>query len=528
MTGVTLTTAIPGPIEGLLAGTALAKATPPASANAAAVTPTLPNGFADLLALLGVSAQTPEVSETETHPTAPIEVPDETPTAVVAAPPEQIASAIIRAMLKESTPRPDVAPNKLSAKDLPNKTEAPSAPALTWIVPAPAPTATVEKSPDERPDQPTITEPVLTAALDLVPTPGKAIPTIPAPIEVATPAPAAPPTAATPIEEPLRIAAPVPNIPSTPNAPRDLPREIPPSIEIPPTAKQAPAAPLAFALRLTVAEDVPARPARTEAPIKTKPIEAAKLTPEVKSEDVPQPTVTVASGTDDADEKEQTFKDLAFDEKSRPEKTAHSEPRIAAAPLPEPQPGPAAAPAPQRESVKLAPTLPLDTQPRATDVAPVLQAPVLQAEEAPKPTQAAHEIAVRVSAPDASPVDLHVTQRGTEVRVAVRTADEQMQSSLRQDLSKLVDRLEQTGFHAESLPVRESTPAHADRITIDAGPVFAAHGSTAISGDSRSETSSQQDGREGDTDPNQSGSRQQQQHQRRQQRQPKEAWEDFA
>jgi hypothetical protein len=155
---------------------------------------------------------------------------------------------------------------------------------------------------------------------------------------------------------------------------------------------------------------------------------------------------------------------------------------------------------------------------------------VLAAEEAPKPAQVAHEIAVRVSAPDASPVDLHVTQRGEEVRVAVRTADEQMQSSLRQNLGKLVDRLEQTGFHAESVPVRDNGPIRWERANVDAGPVLAVHGSTAVSGgDVQSETSSQRDGRDRDTDPNQSGSRQQQQQQRRQQqRRPTQAWEDFA
>lgn len=527
VTGLTLTTAIPGTLEGLLAGTTLAKATPAAPANESAITPALPNGFADLLALLGVSAPTPEVSDTEAQPNIPTEAPSETPTAIVAAPPEQIATAIIRAMLKGSTPRPDVAPPKETAKELPLKTETPSEPVLTLSIPIPAPPPAVETAPEEKPEQPTLSEPTLTLAPEFVPqvqAPDPAIPVVVPPVELATPTP---PIAA-PVDQPRRIAAPTPNTPSAPAALRDLPRQIPQSTEIAPTAKQVPAAPVAFALRLTVAEELPTLPPRPEAPIKATPIEATKITPEAKPEEIAQPTVALTSSTNDAEQQEQaftdqSFKDQAFEETPRPEKPAHIEARaIAPAPPPEPPPAPVAPTAPQRESVKLAPML--DAQPRMTDIAPVLQT-----EEAPKPSQAAHEIAVRVSAPDASPVDMHVTQRGSEVRVAVRTADEQMQSSLRQDLGKLVDRLEQTGFRAESLPVHESSPVHAERMNIEAGPaVFAVHGSAAIGSDSRSETSSQQDGRERDTDPNQSGSRQQQQQQRRQQRQPKQAWEDFA
>jgi len=70
----------------------------------------------------------------------------------------------------------------------------------------------------------------------------------------------------------------------------------------------------------------------------------------------------------------------------------------------------------------------------------------------------AHEISVRVSAPDAPPVDVHIKEQGGEVRVAVRTADTGLQASLRHDLGTLVDRLEQTGFRAEALPVADFSP----------------------------------------------------------------------
>lgn len=73
----------------------------------------------------------------------------------------------------------------------------------------------------------------------------------------------------------------------------------------------------------------------------------------------------------------------------------------------------------------------------------------VQAAPAPS-TPSTHEIIVRVSQPQSSPVDLQVTQRGGEVHVAVRTADPALQSSLRQDLPTLVNSLEHAGYHAET------------------------------------------------------------------------------
>ena len=70
-------------------------------------------------------------------------------------------------------------------------------------------------------------------------------------------------------------------------------------------------------------------------------------------------------------------------------------------------------------------------------------------------TSATHEIAVRISPPDAAPVDLQVRERGGTVHVAVRTADGGLQTSLRQDLGALVDRLERSGFHAETSVTQE-------------------------------------------------------------------------
>ena len=63
---------------------------------------------------------------------------------------------------------------------------------------------------------------------------------------------------------------------------------------------------------------------------------------------------------------------------------------------------------------------------------------------------AVKEVAVRVSAPDARPVDVHVADRGGEIRVSVRAVDTDMRASLRQDLPSLVSRLEDTGMRTEA------------------------------------------------------------------------------
>jgi hypothetical protein len=73
----------------------------------------------------------------------------------------------------------------------------------------------------------------------------------------------------------------------------------------------------------------------------------------------------------------------------------------------------------------------------------------LQAAPTPS-TPSTHQIIVRVSQAQSSPVDLQVTQRGGEVHVAVRTADPALQSSLRRDLPTLVNSLEHAGYRAET------------------------------------------------------------------------------
>jgi hypothetical protein len=96
-------------------------------------------------------------------------------------------------------------------------------------------------------------------------------------------------------------------------------------------------------------------------------------------------------------------------------------------------------------AVRTSPAVDPATQPAATNplaVTNTVQNPTVQ------------EIAVRISLPDSPAVDLHVTERAGEIHVAVRTADVELQTTLRQDLGSLTSSLERAGYHAETFVPR--------------------------------------------------------------------------
>lgn len=76
----------------------------------------------------------------------------------------------------------------------------------------------------------------------------------------------------------------------------------------------------------------------------------------------------------------------------------------------------------------------------------------------PTATTPLQGITIRVATPEAPAVDLHVTERGGEIHVAVRTPDAALQTSLRQDLGTLTNSLERAGYRAETYVPRD-TPA---------------------------------------------------------------------
>jgi hypothetical protein len=98
-----------------------------------------------------------------------------------------------------------------------------------------------------------------------------------------------------------------------------------------------------------------------------------------------------------------------------------------------------------------------DTQP-ATTSAPAAQgapaahrteAPALPADNVAKPSAPLKDISLQVNQPGKGPVDVRVVQQGSEVRVSVHSADASLNSGLRQGLSELQSRLEETGYRSE-------------------------------------------------------------------------------
>jgi hypothetical protein len=72
------------------------------------------------------------------------------------------------------------------------------------------------------------------------------------------------------------------------------------------------------------------------------------------------------------------------------------------------------------------------------------------------PTRTARDILVQVPVQDGRKVEVQVAERGGEVRVAVRTADPELNQSLRVELGSLVSRLETAGYKADSFAPSES------------------------------------------------------------------------
>jgi hypothetical protein len=78
----------------------------------------------------------------------------------------------------------------------------------------------------------------------------------------------------------------------------------------------------------------------------------------------------------------------------------------------------------------------------------------------------ARTLSLRVGDAADQRVDLRISEHQGEVRVSVRTADEDLASSLRDNLGDLVQKLEQSGLHAENWqPTHAASAAgdHADR-----------------------------------------------------------------
>ncbi|MDX2121767.1 MAG: flagellar hook-length control protein FliK [Gemmatimonadota bacterium] len=103
--------------------------------------------------------------------------------------------------------------------------------------------------------------------------------------------------------------------------------------------------------------------------------------------------------------------------------------------------------------------------PRAAEAA--ASAPVADLPPA-APPEAAAEISLRVDAPDRDPVEVRVRESGGAIEVAVRATDAGTATTLRSELSELVDRLEQSGYQSDAwVPGPEGTEAAAGNAGAD-------------------------------------------------------------
>jgi hypothetical protein len=132
-------------------------------------------------------------------------------------------------------------------------------------------------------------------------------------------------------------------------------------------------------------------------------------------------------------------------------------------------------------------------------------------------TGSAHvrELTLRIAAPGGLPVDVQVNQHPGEIRVVVRTADDGMQLSLRQDLPQLVDALDRAGFHAETFTTHQAADSLLAPGVASSGETSAGNSSQDLSRDPSRDASRESGGKDSSFS---SGAREQQQQQQQRQR----------
>jgi hypothetical protein len=98
------------------------------------------------------------------------------------------------------------------------------------------------------------------------------------------------------------------------------------------------------------------------------------------------------------------------------------------------------------------------------------------------------DITVRIAQPEAPSVDLHVTQRGGEIQVAVRTPDAALQTSLRQNLNVLTTSLERAGYRADAIAPSSAASSQTNSRELDSE---SSHDASADSRDRRQQPQQQ-------------------------------------
>ena len=126
----------------------------------------------------------------------------------------------------------------------------------------------------------------------------------------------------------------------------------------------------------------------------------------------------------------------------------------------------------------------------ATPAAPRAEAPATLPESVSRPSTPLKDISLQLNQPGNERVDVRVVQQGSEVRVTVHTGDAGLNSSLRQGLSELQGRLEETGYRSEMWrPGTAAAPAASA-----ASPQASANHSRGGDGQPQQQGGSQQEG----------------------------------
>jgi hypothetical protein len=99
---------------------------------------------------------------------------------------------------------------------------------------------------------------------------------------------------------------------------------------------------------------------------------------------------------------------------------------------------------------------------------PATAAPIATNREEPVKTGAANQISFSVATSDQQKVEVRVMDRAGEVRVSVRAPNEEVAGTLRQDISSLTGKLNQSGYNTEAFtPSRGSAEFSRDQRNTD-------------------------------------------------------------
>jgi hypothetical protein len=102
---------------------------------------------------------------------------------------------------------------------------------------------------------------------------------------------------------------------------------------------------------------------------------------------------------------------------------------------------------------------PATTSSHAAPATQSAEPPAAPEENLPKATTPLKDISLQVNQPGNERVDIRVVQQGSEVHVSVHSGDASLNSGLRQGLSELQSKLEETGYRSEMWrPGASSTP----------------------------------------------------------------------